>query len=88
MDDTSPVPKPQQLWLFPPPKPLKERFGKGFFQNLPREPGVYFFFDEDGRLIYLGKAKSLRDRVGSYLLRPARSRLAQDLAVGERSAPD
>lgn len=66
MDDPSPAPKPKQLWLFPPPKPLKERFGKEFFLSLPRKPGVYFFFDEDGRLIYLGKAKSLRDRVGSY----------------------
>lgn len=58
--------KPRQLWLFDPPKPLKERFGNPFFRALPNEPGVYFFFDEDEQLIYVGKAKCLRDRLGSY----------------------
>ncbi len=33
---------------------------------LPEEPGVYQFLDETGRIIYVGKAKSLRDRVSSY----------------------
>ena len=61
-----PTPRPKQLWLFPPPRPLKERFEREFFLSLPREPGVYFFFDRDGRLIYIGKAKCLRDRIGSY----------------------
>ena len=56
----------RQLWLFPPPKPLKERFAPEFFRRLPREPGVYHFFDETGRLIYIGKAKDLRRRIGSY----------------------
>lgn len=34
--------------------------------RLPKHAGVYLFRDADGRLIYIGKAKSLRDRVGSY----------------------
>ncbi len=33
---------------------------------LPHQPGVYQFFDFSGRIIYIGKAKSLRHRVGSY----------------------
>ena len=33
---------------------------------LPHSPGVYQFFDFSGRIIYIGKAKSLRSRVGSY----------------------
>lgn len=33
---------------------------------LPRSPGVYLMKDEKGRVIYVGKARSLRDRVGSY----------------------
>ncbi len=60
------MPADKQLWLFPPPKPLNERIGPGFFRALPRQPGVYFFFNEDGLLLYLGKAKSLRDRLNSY----------------------
>lgn len=34
--------------------------------NLPEVPGVYFFRDEDGAILYIGKATSLRDRVRSY----------------------
>jgi hypothetical protein len=35
-------------------------------RSLPRTPGVYFFFGHKGRLLYIGKAKRLRERVGSY----------------------
>jgi excinuclease ABC subunit C len=35
---------------------------------LPSAPGVYQFKDAAGRVIYVGKAKSLRDRVRSYFL--------------------
>ncbi len=33
---------------------------------LPRTPGVYFFFGHKDRLLYIGKAKRLRERVASY----------------------
>ncbi|MBK6341657.1 MAG: excinuclease ABC subunit UvrC [Flavobacteriales bacterium] len=33
---------------------------------LPHQPGVYQFFDFSGRIIYIGKAKDLRNRVSSY----------------------
>jgi hypothetical protein len=33
---------------------------------IPRAPGVYFFFDQRGRILYIGKAKSLRERVRTY----------------------
>ena len=35
-------------------------------QNLPDRPGIYQYFDEAGRLLYVGKAKSLIKRVKSY----------------------
>ncbi|WP_329520418.1 excinuclease ABC subunit UvrC [Spirillospora sp. NBC_01491] len=34
--------------------------------SIPDSPGVYRFRDERGRVIYVGKAKSLRSRLGSY----------------------
>ncbi|MEN9338253.1 MAG: hypothetical protein RIQ41_567 [Candidatus Parcubacteria bacterium] len=34
--------------------------------DLPDAPGVYFFRDADGNILYIGKATSLRDRVRSY----------------------
>jgi excinuclease ABC subunit C len=37
-------------------------------KSLPKAPGVYLMKDDKGRVIYIGKAMSLRDRVGSYFL--------------------
>ena len=34
--------------------------------EIPDAPGVYRFRDKDGRVIYVGKAKSLRNRLNSY----------------------
>ena len=36
---------------------------------LPLAPGVYQFLDSDGKIIYVGKAKSLRKRVSSYFVK-------------------
>ncbi len=33
---------------------------------VPRKPGVYLFKDEKAKVLYVGKARSLRDRLGSY----------------------
>jgi excinuclease ABC subunit C len=35
-------------------------------RNLPEEPGVYLFRDAKGRVVYVGKAKSVRKRVASH----------------------
>jgi len=34
--------------------------------RLPQTPGVYYFHDQKGKVIYVGKAKNLRKRVGSH----------------------
>jgi excinuclease ABC subunit C len=35
-------------------------------ENLPGDPGIYQFFNKEGQIIYVGKAKDLRKRVQSY----------------------
>jgi excinuclease ABC subunit C len=35
-------------------------------RNLPDAPGVYLFYDGDGKLLYVGKARSIRKRVGGH----------------------
>jgi excinuclease ABC subunit C len=39
---------------------------KTALNEIPHRPGVYQYWDADGLLIYIGKAKDLRNRVGSY----------------------
>ena len=37
---------------------------------LPNKPGCYQMFDKDNNIIYVGKAKNLKNRVSQYFLRP------------------
>jgi excinuclease ABC subunit C len=39
----------------------------GAMDHLPSKPGVYFWKDSTGAVLYIGKAKKLRSRVKSYL---------------------
>jgi excinuclease ABC subunit C len=39
--------------------------------SVPTAPGAYLFKDRDGRVIYVGKAKSLRSRLSNYFASPA-----------------
>lgn len=41
--------------------PVKEKV-----KLLPKEPGIYRFYDSSGTIIYIGKAKSLKNRVSQY----------------------
>lgn len=38
----------------------------GIVHNLPESPGCYQYFDNEGTIIYVGKAKNLKRRVSSY----------------------
>jgi excinuclease ABC subunit C len=39
---------------------------KSYLKNLPKSSGIYQFFDKKGELLYVGKAKNLKNRVSSY----------------------
>jgi excinuclease ABC subunit C len=58
----------------PPPKTQAEFFQRAAEKvrtKFPTEPGVYLFQDQSGRVLYVGKAKNLRARAGSYFLKAA-----------------
>jgi DNA polymerase III subunit epsilon len=49
----------RESWL--PPNLSKEHF-----ESLPEEPGVYYFHDKHGTVIYVGKAKNIKSRVKGH----------------------
>ncbi len=49
-------------------------------KELPDRPGIYIFKDAAGKVLYVGKAKSLRKRASSYLVRDHEPRLAAMMA--------
>ena len=55
-------------------------------RQVPDAPGSYQFLDADGRVLYVGKAKSLRSRLANYFADPATlaPRTAQMVASAER----
>jgi DNA polymerase-3 subunit epsilon len=48
-------------------------------EGIPRRPGVYLFVDANDTVIYIGKAKNLRNRVRSYFYGDSRKTVAQML---------
>src|SRR5712671_2789978 len=55
-----------QMLLFADPRPLVDRLGLEFFRKAPECPGVYLMRDAADTVLYVGKAKNLRKRLGSY----------------------
>ncbi|MGD0814498.1 MAG: nucleotide excision repair endonuclease [Verrucomicrobiota bacterium] len=55
-----------QLLLIPDPRPLDTRLGERFFREAPRQPGVYLMRDSADKVVYVGKAKNLRQRLQNY----------------------
>ena len=47
---------------------------KDIVQNLPEKPGSYQYYDDEGTIIYVGKAKNLKRRVSSYFNKEQQSR--------------
>ena len=49
---------------------IEDEFGlKEKVSKLPTSPGVYQYFDANGVIIYIGKAKNLKNRVSSYFVK-------------------
>ena len=61
--DEAPLPKTQAEFF--------HRAGEKVRTKFPQTPGIYLFQDQAGRVIYIGKAKNLRARAGSYFLKAA-----------------
>ena len=64
-------PKPEQQSAVPDDNSLAAEKVRSF----PHAPGVYLMKDAAGRVIYVGKAKDLRNRAGSYFLKAAAEEL-------------
>ena len=60
---------------------LKKETLKNELKSLPNSPGVYEYFDAAGKLLYVGKAKVLKNRVKSYFI------FTPTLAPSPRLAP-
>jgi DNA polymerase III subunit epsilon len=48
------------------------------FDALPKTPGVYYFHDQKGKVIYVGKAKNIRSRINSHFSNNSDSRQRQN----------
>lgn len=48
---------------------MKDFDYRSVLKNLPQKPGVYQFWSDTDQLIYIGKAKNLKNRVSSYFLK-------------------
>lgn len=55
-----------QLDLIAPTRPLLDRLGSGFFQKVPRGPGVYIMSGPENEILYVGQSGDLRTRLGHY----------------------
>ena len=55
-----------QLLLISDPRPLDKSLGKKFFKNAPKRAGVYLMRDANEKVLYVGKAKNLRQRIRNY----------------------
>ena len=49
---------------------MEQGWLKEQLKTLPAKPGIYLFKDKSGKVIYVGKAASLRQRVRSYFSAP------------------
>lgn len=56
---------------------------KSLVEVLPDKPGVYQFFDDQGKFLYIGKARNLKKRVSSYFTQSGRENFKRQLLVSK-----
>jgi excinuclease ABC subunit C len=56
---------------------------KSYVRALPEQPGVYQFYDRNGKLLYIGKAKNLKKRVSSYFTKKSFDSFKIKVLVGK-----
>ena len=54
---------------------MTEKLAK-LIDNLSTQPGCYLMHDKNDNIIYVGKAKNLKNRVSQYFLRPQNGKVA------------
>lgn len=50
---------------------------KAKLKTVPKSPGVYFWLDKKGKILYVGRATSLHARLGQYFLKGVERRIAE-----------
>jgi DNA polymerase III subunit epsilon len=58
--------------ILPPNVPVDD------FRKLPNTPGVYYFHDSKGKIVYVGKAKNIKQRVNSHFSNNSDSKQKQN----------
>lgn len=54
------------------------------FYNFPNAPGIYYFLNSKNQIIYIGKAKSLRERIKSYFLKNSDRKIKKIISQAKR----
>jgi len=57
-------------------------------KSVPRSPGVYLMKNNQGRVIYVGKAANLRNRLSSYFTKATHSDMKTQILVKKISSFD
>ncbi|MDD5638391.1 MAG: GIY-YIG nuclease family protein, partial [Candidatus Pacebacteria bacterium] len=53
-------------------------------KNLPKSPGVYIFLDKNNKVLYVGRASSLKNRLSSYFQKNLEPRIQEFVNLAEK----